>query len=424
MIYKNEYYSALNDGHICTDGNWYPNDTCYKDYYTKEWVSNEQDSVVFLEDVEEYADINSDKFEALSCEQCGKYYADGDRLIMTEDTQEVYCDDCAIRHCYQCDDCGKWFAKELSVSLDAELNVLCKECFDNCYVCSDCGIFVHNFDVEWTDEQEPLCPDCYDDYKSTSPIKPYHNDMNYTPLITEEQENIPYHDLKLFGFEIEVECNEQLAEHTLKLLNGYAELQYDSSVDGFEIITRPMTKEFFYDVFINHLNKALDYLKKNGALAHNKGGIHIHFSRNNIHPNLFDSNLLELTFCVQGTEEGARKFDIIRELSQRAQQDLLQWASPYDTGRYSAIHYDKRTDTYEIRIFNSNLRIERVIKNFEILLSMIEYSETLDKDSMTMEQYLEWVMQTKNKYECLKCFIKEKNIDRYIVKESEVQYCA
>ena len=85
-----------------------------------------------------------------------------------------------------------------------------------------------------------------------------------------------------------------------------------------------------------------------------------------------------------------------------------------------------------VQIFNSNLRIERVIKNFEVLLSMIEYSETFEKDTMTMQQYLEWEMQTKDKYECLKCFIKEKNIDRYIKndnwldifsKESEAQYC-
>lgn len=35
MIYKDKYYSALNDGHICTDGNWYPNEICYRDYYIR-----------------------------------------------------------------------------------------------------------------------------------------------------------------------------------------------------------------------------------------------------------------------------------------------------------------------------------------------------------------------------------------------------
>lgn len=432
MIYNGKYYSALNDGHICTDGNWYPNDTCHKDYYTNEWVSTEQDTVVFLNDEMEWADTESDKFEAISCMQCGEYYASDDTLIFTEDTQEYYCEDCAERYCQQCEDCGAWYYSDINnLTSDSEGTLLCEACVGNYYICEECGIFVSGTEIEFGQDYEVLCSDCYREYKDMHPIKSYHEHMDYTPLVTEEQKNML--GLKLFGFEIEVECDEELAKHTLELLNGYAELQHDSSVDGFEIITRPMTKEFFYDVFVNHLNKALDYLKQNGALAHNKGGIHIHFSTNNISINLQESNLLVLTYCVQGTEEGSKKFEIIRELSQRTQQELLNWASPYITSRYGAIHYDERTNTYEMRIFNSNLRIERVIKNFEVLLSMIEYSETLERGCMTMEQYLEWVMQTENRYECLKRFIKEKHIDKYIKsnnwldifkRESEVLQCA
>ena len=32
MIYKDKYYSALNDGHICTDGNWY-HESVLKQYF-------------------------------------------------------------------------------------------------------------------------------------------------------------------------------------------------------------------------------------------------------------------------------------------------------------------------------------------------------------------------------------------------------
>lgn len=432
MIYNGKYYSALNDGHICTDGNWYPNDTCHKDYYTDEWVSTEQDTVVLLNDEMEWADTESDKFEAISCMQCGEYYASDDTLIFTEDTQEYYCKDCAERYCQQCEDCGAWYYFDTNnLTSDSVGTLLCKACVGNYYICQECGMFVSDTEVEFGQDDEVLCSDCYEEYKKSCPIKSYHDDMDYTPLVTEEQEGMHY--LKLFGFEIEVECDEELAEHTLKLLNGCAELQYDSSVDGFEIITRPMTKEFFYNVFISHLKNALDYLKDNGALAHDKGGIHIHFSRNNLSTDLLDSNLLELIHCEQDTEDDSKKFEIIRELAQRSRQNLFHWASPYSTNRYGAIHYGERTNTYEMRIFNSNLRIERVIKNFEVLLSMIEYSETSERGCMTMEQYLEWVMQTENRYECLKCFIKEKHIDKHITKhswldifkkESEVLPCA
>ena len=428
MIYKDKYYSALNDGHICTDGNWYPNEICHKDYYTDKWISNEQESVVFLKDEGCFADSESDRFEGYFCEHCGNWYTDG---IVTSDTQQFFCQDCADENCYECKDCNRWFEDCRNIINDSEDAVLCETCYECGYtICEECGCFV-DYDEVVISGDSYYCPDCADEIGCN--IQHYHSSMDYTPLVTEKQTEISKNDLKLFGFEIEVECDKELAEYTLELLNGYAVLQYDSSVDGFEIITRPMTREFFYNVFVNQLEKALDYLKENGALAHNKGGIHIHFSKNNINTSLLDSNLLELISCAQGTERDSKKFEIIRELSQRKASDLLQWSSPYDnSSRYGALHYDERTNTYEMRIFNSNLRIERVIKNFEVLLSMIEYSETFEKDSMTMQQYLEWVTQAKDKYECLKCFIKEKNIDRYIKndnwldifsKESEAQYC-
>lgn len=435
MIYNGKYYSALNDGHVCTDGNWYPNDTCYRDYYTDEWVSYKQGDVVWLEDVEEYADRLSDKFEAYMCTECGKYYASDDNIIVTKDSGEVFCKECADGVCYQCIDCDDWFSNINNAITDCDFTTLCQDCAENYHECSCCGCFVHNNDVEFNYMQEPLCPICYREYMSYCPIKPYHSYIDYSNLITEGQKEIPYNDLKLFGFEIEVECDKDLAERTLELLNGYAELQEDSSVNGFEIITMPMTKEFFYETFVNNLKNALDYLKDNGALAHNKGGIHIHFSYNNISKTLNSSNLFNLIHCNTEAVETQNKCEIIRQLAQRKKSDLLRWASPYGTDRYSAVRYDSRTETYEMRIFNSNLRIERVIKNFEVLLSMIEYSETFGKDRMKMDYYLKWILQTKDKYECLKCFIKEKQIDRLINKiddnwlsifsrEREVELCA
>lgn len=95
MIYKNKYYSALNDGKICSDGNWYPNDIIHKDYYTDEWISSEQNGVIFLEDEREYADLNSYKFEGYSCADCGKYYSNIWNVIFIEDMKQWYCEDCA-----------------------------------------------------------------------------------------------------------------------------------------------------------------------------------------------------------------------------------------------------------------------------------------------------------------------------------------
>lgn len=434
MIYKDKYYSALNDGHICTDGNWYPNDVCYKDYFTDEWVSSEQDGVVYLEDVGEYADSNSDSFEALQCTHCLEWYAYIYNVVTTKDTEEIYCNDCAEATLYRCEDCGEYFDNNNSVVVDMNNNCLCTDCYDNYFVCRECGCFVRDNEAEWIDE-EFYCRDCAREVITNTLIKPYHYDMDYTPLTVHPLNEYYISELKLFGFEIEVECNKGLAERTLELLNGYAELQHDGSVDGFEIITKPMTKEFFYNVFIDKLELALRYLKDNGALAHNVGGIHIHFNKNCIEGTLSNSTLYKILHCPR---KECDEFNIIQLLAQRKSDSLEQWASPMRTDRYSSIHYDERTDTHEIRIFNSNLRIERIIKNFEVLLSMIEYSNYYNNKEANLKHWLQWVMQTHNRYECLRCFIKEKNIDRYISnkkkdsndwlsifsKESEVQLCA
>lgn len=430
MLYNGKYYSALNDGEICSDGNWYPNDIVYKDYYTDEWISSEQVGVVWLADVEEYANCNTYEFDACCCVDCGKWFADYSLMITSVDTNEYYCRECADSNLYHCMGCGDYYSNDTdNIIIDTAGNALCQDCYDGNYtICAGCGEFVPLYNSICLGAED-YCEYCAEDAEESMVIKPYHTEMDYTPLTVEPLYNYNVSDLKLFGFEIEVECDRDLAERTLELLDDMAVLQEDSSVDGFEIITRPMTKEFFFEVFVDKLEQALKYLRENGAKGHNCGGIHIHFSRNNIDAVLGESNLMDLIYCIQGDKESMDKFEIIRQLAQRKQQDLLQWASPYTGNKYSALHYDERTDTYEMRIFNSNLRIERVIKNFEVLLSMIEYSNLFEEDCMNMKYYIKWVMQTQGQYECLKCFIKEKGIDKLIsnnnnIQESEVRQCA
>lgn len=410
MIYKGEYYSALNGGRICSDGNWYPNNIVYKDYYNGEWISSEQNGVIFLEDVCEYANLNSDKFEGFRCIDCGEYYANDWNVVFTEDTVQSYCEDCAERELYHCQDCGEWYEREENIYRDSAGHELCNDCYEEGHtICEDCGEFV-DFDHAVHIDEEIYCENCADERMANQIIKPYHTNMDYTPLTLKTLDNYYISNLKLFGFEVEVECDTDLAERVMELLGDVATLQKDSSVDGFEIITKPMTQEFFYQVFIDKLEPVLKYLRDKGAKGHNCGGIHIHFSKNNISTSLGNSNLHKLMYIPEKNGDST-EYKILRGLSQRTVEDLEHWASLSGTAtRYSAIHYDDRTDTYEMRIFNSNLRIERIIKNFEVLLSMIEYSETFGGDCMNMKYYLQWVMQTQGRYECLKCFIKEKNI--------------
>lgn len=156
MIYKDKYYCALNDGHVCTDGNWYPNDICYKDYYTDEWIATEQDSVIYLDDVGEYADSNSDKFEAYQCAYCLKWFVDNYNIVITQDTQEIYCTDCADIRLYECEDCNRYFADSDNITSDADGKWLCNDCLGEYFVCSDCECFVSEDDARWIDDNNNI----------------------------------------------------------------------------------------------------------------------------------------------------------------------------------------------------------------------------------------------------------------------------
>lgn len=404
MIYKNKYYSVTKDGRVLSDGNWYPNNTIHKDYFSGEDISSEMDSVVYLEDVIAYTDIDSDSWNGFSCAECGKYFANDDSVIVTTDTSEIYCQSCAEVHGYECIDCHEFFKEDSGGYIDVNNDFVCGDCIDNWGICDDCGLLVYEDQAIYVDN-DCYCPRCAANHPIF--IKSYHSDMDYTPMTDELEKDLDTAKLKLFGFEIEVECGEHLAEITQELLGDTAILMHDGSVSGFEIVTRPMTEKYFYNHFTTVLNSALEYLKNNGAKAHNKGGIHIHFSLNNLRTLLINSNLYKL---LHNIPVNSSDYKILLTISQRHSRALEDWASPNVADRYSTVRYDARTGTHEIRIFNSNLRIERIIKNFEVLLSMIEYSETFGEDCMNMKYYLQWVMQTQGQYECLKCFIKEKNI--------------
>ena len=56
--------------------------------------------------------------------------------------------------------------------------------------------------------------------------------------------------------------------------------------------------------------------------------------------------------------------------------------SPVGSPRYSALIKDDRTKTYEFRIFNSNLRIERFLKNYECVLALLDYTKENEQNTL------------------------------------------
>jgi glutaredoxin-related protein len=81
--------------------------------------------------------------------------------------------------------------------------------------------------------------------------------------------------------------------------------------------------------------------------------------------------------------------------------------------RYLAIN-TRNINTIEFRMFNSNTRPERIIKNAQVIFSLIDFTKT--KIKVSMKNYLRFIEDHRKDYKELYDFLIEKHI--YIPKLS------
>ena len=408
-------FVSAKDGKII-DGEFICNDCLNKDYIKCADCGEYhiKDDMYYIEDTSEYVCNNCyERNGYFYCEDCGKFYSESE-LIYIEDTQEYVCKTCAKYNYTQCDDCGRWFR---SVAVADYNTAICQNCWDTGYwgICDDCGCIIRTDDGHWGDDDCFYCESCIDEHLNGT-IKEYHSFSDWDYRIANDEwnkENIVY-----YGFEIEVAGDRDCAERTDELLDGKAVLMKDGSVDGFEIVTDPMTEKYYYNSFMPILENTMEYLKENDFKGHDEGGIHIHVSKEAC--NNWEGIKTLLNY---------NNIDLWVTLTQRKRDKLQEWARLYskqfsgDDTRYQALNDDDRTNTYEFRIFNSNLRVERITKNFEIVLSLIDFANNNIINNYTdIKRYIKFVKDNKSKYQNLYNFMIEKNIIKEnILKELQKQ---
>lgn len=399
----------------CLNENYFKCDICGK-YHKK-------DDMCYIEDTQECICTECyENGEYFFCSVCGHFYSDN-KLIILEDTQELVCKDCAELNFYQCDDCGRWFK---SVAVTDDCMAICEECWNkgDWIICEDCGRIINIDDSYLGDDEYYYCEYCISDHQSGT-IKAYHSFDDWDYRYEQEEQNT--NNNIYFGFEIEVAGERGYSEEVDDKLRGRAVLMQDGSVDGFEIVTDPMTEKYYYNSFMPILEDTMGYLKKNDFKGHNEGGIHIHVSTSAC--NNWESIRTLLNY---------NNIDLWTKLTQRKADKLQQWARLYSeqfggsNTRYQALNYDNRTNTYEFRIFNSNLRVERISKNFEIVLSLIDFVNNNVVNNYTdIKRYIKFVKDNKRQYQNLYNFMIEKEIikENILTKASDkiaevLQLCA
>lgn len=354
-----------------------------------------------------------------TCERCGKVVEDC-HIVHIKDTEEYVCYDCADENYYQCMECGEWYSSDKIIT-DTEGQYLCEDCYcDSYYTCAECGEFVHQDNAYWDGRTDDMyCEYCYSNVAQNRFINSYHSNDDWIVHYTEDEYNDYMSDKLTLGLEIEVAGDRNYAEGFMERIdNDLVYLERDSSVDGFEIITQPMTREYATEIFTDKISKGFEFLKEHNFEGHNAGGIHIHVRLPYDNPDFMScifklkKLLYNLPPCMQ---------DLLLLISQRSSSKLKQWSDNtcneltlqdcmIQGTRYELLNMDSRTQTLEFRMFNSNLRTERIMKNIEVVLSLIDYVETYytveiyDKNLFT---WLDYVERNEEKYPNLVAFINE-----------------
>ena len=358
-----------------------------------------------------------------TCERCGKVI-DEYHIVHIKDTEEYVCDDCAEEHYYQCMECGEWYSSNRIIT-DSNNQHLCEDCYsNNYYTCASCGEFVRDTDSYLdTISDEIYCEYCYSTEIGSRVINSYHSNDDWIVHCIENEYNDYISDKLTVGLEIEVAGYTDFAEGFMELVdNDLIYLEKDGSVDGFEIITQPMTRQYATEVFEDKISKGFEFLKEHNFKGHNAGGIHIHVRLPYDNSN-FMSCLLKLKKLLYNLPTNMQ--DLLLLISQRSSDKLKQWSNntyyrkltlqncTLQDNRYELLNMDSRTQTLEFRMFNSNLRTERIMKNIEVVLSLLDYVDTYytvnmyDKNLFT---WLDYVKRNEEKYPNLARFINEDKI--------------
>lgn len=412
---------------------------CLKENYVKcddcdEWV-DECDAYTTADGRTICQNCYEDSY--FTCEDCGEIYHQDDvfKVFDSNNYERYVCEYCRNHNYTECECCNEYHTiDDMYETYDG--NCVCQDCANNYYyTCEGCGNLVHQDEEHYSETREcSFCPNCWES-EEDNVIYSYHSYDNFSPRkMGEDDEGMT------FGFELEVSGDRSYAEEFLSLFKDEEiVLMNDSSIsgDGFEIITQPMTENYFYEEFLGRFKEGLKFLREHGFESHNCGGLHIHMSEPSIN---VAAQLAHMLFNCPENE-----IDVWLQLTQRNRSNLDRWASfderPVDFdelrsrdyhdrltkgySRYVALNYDTRTRTYEFRIFNGNLRLERFLKNFEIVKSLVKYCQKYERATIpyaNMKEWLKYIDENKLFYQNLYEFINEKDIR--LKEATQIRYVA
>lgn len=313
-----------------------------------------------------------------TCGECRDTYDDTEeQMAVLNGTDNInVCRDCRDDHyveCYSCDD----YNRESEMTRD-ESNRNRFYCDDTCRDedlsrCHNCDEYHNSDEMYFSDsDDEYYCNDC----------RPSHRIRNYTyrpsiEFFKERADNELY-----FGVELEVDGDKSNADALTKFPDNKYVFKEDSSTEGFEIVSQPMTIKYIKQ------NEAwyekLQELKSKQYTSYRGGncGIHVHVSKDQIKP----IDAWKMVYFMHKCQEYIHKF------TQRTGSQRDRWANyktpeymnlpgsalvmkesyPSNSDRYVALNFTSQT--IEFRIFRGTLDHTRFTATLEFVKVLTDYT--------------------------------------------------
>ena len=353
------------------------------------------DEAITDADGDYYCERCADEWTAICDNCCERVYTD--KMVWIEDEEDYVCDDCFDRYYETCENCGKHHRRSDMNEVNGEY--YCDKCYDELFVeCHECGETISVDDARVDDYGDYYCEDCY--RRAVCGILPYHDDSVEFEVNYMNGED--YLNEVTIGIEHEVGCDSEdkadNAKQVLARMNQRAEYENvalfeDSSVEGFEIVSQPMTVRYFREKFLPQYEKTMEWMENAGMVGTDEGGMHIHFRI----PCLDRVMVARLANVLYGNQKDT-DHDILQVISRRTPSEFDRWCSTggrcYSTKqlldsphlyrctcgvRNTVLNYDSsRTDTYELRMFNSTLDRDEYVASVEFVLALVDFAREDD----------------------------------------------
>ncbi len=328
------------------------------------------------------------------CQRCDSIGSVDDCFMTVDD--ETWCESCADRRSFFCDSCEERNSWGTSYVSDRGEH-WCEGCLNNTYWCDDC----EEYNADGCDR----CSEDTDSYGNR-----VIHDYSYRPDAifhsTDKNERL------FFGLEIEVEgwdSKSDSAMHAYQLESmDLAYLKNDGSLNnGFEIVTHPMSHDFFKNEASDFWSVLEDLRSKNGVRVKSWDtktcGLHIHISRTGFNGGAHMHRFLNLvysnpdfysTLAGRTSDQWAKFTDIYRREYKRDAngERIFNLDNGYEietkrtfkhkldnernSDRYSAVNTLNR-ETLEMRIFRGSVNGETIKAQIDLAHASVEYTRNL-----------------------------------------------